>query len=136
MLNPAINRYKSVQVKTSSPGDLLMLLFDGCFRFLNESVVAMERGDRAKAGERLDRAHAILGELTSTLRHEVWPELCENLEGVYLFSMGHLVKANLEQDANMVRDVVTILEPVRDGFREAVRQVKTGEAKMPSGAKR
>jgi len=135
MLNPAINRYKSVQVKTSSPGDLLMLLFDGCFRFLNESIVAMERGDRAKAGEQLDRAHAIIGELTSTLRHEIWPELCENLEGVYLFSMGHLVKANLEQNASMVREVVTILEPVREGFREAVRQVKTGEAKMPAGAR-
>ncbi|MEM1030452.1 MAG: flagellar export chaperone FliS [Myxococcota bacterium] len=124
MLNPAINRYKTVQVKTSSPGDLLMLLFDGCFRFLGESVVAMERGDRAKAGERLDRAHAIVGELTSTLRHEVWPELCENLEGVYLFSMGHLVKANLEQDPALVREVMSILEPVREGFREAVAEVK------------
>lgn len=131
MLNPAIHRYKSTQVKTSSPGELLMLLYDGCFRFLNEAIIAIDKGERAKAGERLDRAHAILGELVSTLRHEVWPELCDNLESVYLFCMGHIVQANLEQSTDKVREVQGVLEPIRSGFREAVRQVATGEAKMP-----
>jgi len=135
MLNPAINRYKAVQVKTSSPGDLLVMLFDGCFRFLKEAKAAMEEGNRARAGEKLDRAYAILSELVSTLRPEVWPELCENLESVYLFCMGHVVQANIEQDPEKVQQIVDILEPVRGGFREAVRQVNSGEASVerPTG---
>lgn len=135
MLNPAINRYKSVQVKTSNPGDLLVMLFDGCFRFLKEAHHAMEEGNRPRAGERLDRAYAILSELVSTLRPEVWPELCENLEGVYLFTMSHIVQANLKQDPEMVEDIIRILDPLRDAFREAVRQVNTGEVTLeaPTG---
>ena len=113
-----------------------MLLFDGCFRFFNESIVAIDKGDRARAGERLDRAHAILGELVSTLRHEVWPELCENLEGVYLFCMGHIVQANLQQSSDKVREIMKVMEPIRSGFREAVRQVITGEAEMPPRVRR
>jgi flagellar protein FliS len=105
------------------------MLFDGCFRFLNEAVVAMEEKDRARSGERLDRAYAILSEFVSTLKPDIWPELCENLEGVYVFCMGHIVKANIEQDPKLIRDILQILEPLRDGFREAVRQVNTGEAK-------
>ncbi|MEM9696122.1 MAG: flagellar export chaperone FliS [Myxococcota bacterium] len=128
MLNPAIHRYKSVQVKTSSPGELLMLLYDGCFRFLHEAMAAIDKGERARAGERLDRAHAILGELVSTLRHEVWPELCANLESVYMFCMGHIVQANLEQSTDKVKEVIDVLDPIRSGFREAVRQVVSGEA--------
>lgn len=130
MLHSGIQRYKSVQVKTSTPGELLMMLYDGCFRFLGEALAAMEVGDRAKAGEKLDRAYAILSEFSTSLKHEVYPDLCKNLEGVYVFCMGHIVQANIQQNAEMVREVVRILDPLRDAFREAVRQVHAGEAKL------
>jgi flagellar protein FliS len=130
MLNPGIQRYKTVQVKTSSPGELLVMLYDGCFRFLNEALAAMEAGDRGRAGERLDRAYAILGEFQSTLKHDVWPDLCKNLDGVYVFCMGYIVEANVEQNPEKVREIIRILDPLRDAFREAVRQVQTGESKL------
>ncbi len=130
MFNSAVQRYKSVQVKTSTPGELLMMLYDGCFRFLNEAVVALEAGDRPRSGERLDRAYAVISEFTTSLKHEVYPDLCTNLEGVYMFCMSHIVQANIHQDPEMVREVIRILEPLRDAFREAVRQVHSGEATL------
>lgn len=130
MFNAGVQRYKSVQVKTSTPGELLMMLFDGAFRFMGEAVSAFESGDRARACDRIDRAYAILSEFQSSLRHEYYPELCKNLEGVYGFCMGHLVQANVKQDVELVRDVMRILDPLRDAFREAVRQVHSGEAKL------
>mgnify|MGYP002624551819 CR=1 FL=1 len=129
------NPYKRVQVKTSSPGDLLMLLFDGCVRFLNEAAVAIDAKDRQRAGEKINRAHAILSELVSTLRPDVFPELCENLEAVYMFCMSHLVRANLEQDSQKVSDVVRVLDPIREAFREAVIQTKS-EGMSPSAQAR
>ena len=101
MLNSGVQRYKSVQVKTSTPGELLMMLYDGCFRFLNEAVAAIEAKDRPRAGERLDRAYAIISEFTTSLKHEVYPDLCKNLEGVYSFCMSHVVQANIHQDAEI-----------------------------------
>lgn len=115
-----LERYKSVQVKTSSPGEVLMMLFDGMFKFIDEAIDAMGRDDRARSGERIGRAHAILTELSASLNRAAAPELCENLEAVYFFSMSKLLEANLHRDVSRLEDVKRILEPVRDGFRIAV----------------
>lgn len=115
-----LDRYKSVQVKTSSPGEVLMMLFDGMFKFIDEAIDAMGRDDRARSGERIGRAHAILTELSASLNRAAAPELCENLEAVYFFSMSKLLEANLHRDVSRLEDVKRILEPVRDGFRIAV----------------
>jgi flagellar protein FliS len=118
----AARRYKAVQVKTSSPGDILVMLYDGVFRFLGEARTAMANDDRARAGDRINRAHAILTEFTAGLNHSVAPELCANLQGVYMFSMGHLLSANLTQDPTKIDEVMRVLTPLREGFKEAVRQ--------------
>lgn len=99
----AASRYKAVQVQTSSPGAILLMLFDGVFKFLDEAKAAIVVDDRAKAGERIERAHAILTELAATLDRRTAPELCENLESIYVFCMGRLVEANLHRDANRRR---------------------------------
>lgn len=116
------NRYKAVQVRTSSPGEVLVMLFDGLFRFLGEAREAMLRDDRALAGDRLDRAHAILTELASSLNKAVEPDLCENLEALYLFASQKLLEANIGRDAAKIADAMRILDPIRDGFKTAIRE--------------
>lgn len=117
-----IERYKAVQVKTSSPGDVLIMLFDGIFRFSDEAIEAFGRDDRARAGDRIGRAHAILTELASTLNKDAFPELCDNLEAVYFFCMTKLIEANVYRDVQRIEEVKRALDPIRDGFRTAVAQ--------------
>ena len=74
-----LSRYGTVQVTTSTPGQLLVMMYDGLFRFLGEAVVAMRANDRARSGERISRSHSILEMLASTLEPDHAPELCENL---------------------------------------------------------
>lgn len=115
-------RYKSVQVQTCTPGQLVVMLFDGAMRFTTEAASAMAAKDRARAGERISKAHRVLEELASTLDASAAPELAETLGGLYLFCMRELVKANIAQDPKLLADVVEILRPVRDGFDEVVRR--------------
>lgn len=115
----ALNRYKSVQVKTASPSDVLLMLYDGIFKFLEEAKVAMAADDRARSGDRINRAHAILSELAATLNREHAPELCDNLAAIYVFSMSRLVEANLHRDVARVDDVIRIMTPIREAFRVA-----------------
>jgi flagellar protein FliS len=121
----AASRYKAVQVQTSSPGAILLMLFDGVFKFLDEAKAAVVADDRARAGERIERAHAILTELAATLDRRGAPELCENLESIYVFCMSRLVEANLYRDANRIEDVRRVLSPVREAFRQAVQSSTT-----------
>jgi flagellar protein FliS len=115
-------RYKSVQVNTASPGGLLVLLYDGLFRFLREAEVSMKAGDRARAGERIDRAHAILTEFTTSLDRTIAPELCDTLSSLYVFCMERLVEANVHQDQTRLAEVFRVLTPLREAFNVAVQR--------------
>lgn len=122
-MNPtALARYRSVQVTTSSPGEVLLLLYDGLLRFVTEAAEAMKRSDRARAGERISRAHAILEELAATLDNKSAPELCDRLMGIYNFCMGRLLEANLAQDPGKLVEVDRILRPLAEAWRQAVRK--------------
>lgn len=118
-----LSRYGTVQMTTSSPGQVLVMLYDGLFRFLGEAKAAIQARDRARSGERIGRAHAILDLLASTLEPSHAPELCENLQGLYLFCMSRLVTANVKQDDAAVDEVLRVLSPLREAWREAVAKV-------------
>jgi flagellar protein FliS len=111
-------RYKNVQVQTCSPAQLVLLLLEGVIRFAAEADQAMQRGDRARAGERTGRCHAILEELAGGLDMTDDTGLCENLMGVYVFCMGRLIEANLKQDREILAEVPKVLRPIRDGWAE------------------
>ncbi len=113
-------KYGAVQVTTCTPGQLLVMLYDGLFRFLGEAQTAIRAKERARAGERIGRAHSILEMLASTLDPAYSPELCDNLHGLYLFCMSKVVAANVQQDAEKLGEVLRVLTPLRDAWREAV----------------
>jgi flagellar protein FliS len=120
-MNPnVLSRYGAVQASTSSPGQILVMLYDGLFRFLNEARVALQEKRRGRAGELISRAHAILDTLSSTLNPEHAPELCSNLEALYLFCMQQLIAANIQSKVEPIDDVLRILAPLREAWTEVV----------------
>jgi flagellar protein FliS len=121
MNSAAIARYRNVQVTTSSPGEILVMLYAGLLRFLGEGAQAMRAGDRARAGERISRAHAILDELTATLNPDHAPELADNLLALYGWSIRRIIEANCQQKADYLDEVARVLGPIEEAFRAAVR---------------
>jgi flagellar protein FliS len=113
-------RYKAVQVTTCSPGQLLLMLYDGAFRFLAEARRALDDGDRAVFGERVGRVQAILEQLAASLDRAAAPELCERLESLYAFCCAKLTEASVRRDADALDAVARVLEPLREAWRVAV----------------
>lgn len=120
-LRNVAKRYQTVRVETSSPVDLVVMLFDGIMRFTREAEEAIQKKDVARAGERIGRAHAILEELVGSLDPEKAPEVCETLTGVYGYCMRRLVQANLEQDGMILAEVRDVLVPVREAWAELAK---------------
>ena len=109
-------KYKSVQVATCSPAQLVLMLLEGAIRFAGEADLAIEKGDRARAGERIARCHAVVEELAAGLDMTDTTGLCENLMGVYGFAMHRLLEANLKQDRQILAEIPVVLRPIRDGW--------------------
>ncbi len=122
MLESAVDRYKQVRAQTASPGELLLALYDGLFRFLNGAKYCFEKGEMAKGRELISKSHAIVSELYIALDHSAAPELCERLEGLYGFAMDQLTRANATSDPQPIADVIQVLTPLKEAWHEAVPQ--------------
>lgn len=110
--------YRSTQLKTCSPAQLVVLLYDGIFRFAGEAKAAMSAKDWARAGERTSRIHAILEHLLTGLDSAAAPELAATLSSLYVHCMTEVVSANAQRDPGKLDDVLRVLSPLRDAWRE------------------
>jgi flagellar secretion chaperone FliS len=118
-----IARYQSVKITTSSPGDILVALLDGVFKFLHIAKHALGTKDRARAGEAMSRAHAIITELYASLDPQPYPELSHNLMAVYEFCLSRITHANRHNDVTALDDVTRVMTPIREAFTIAVRSL-------------
>ncbi|MES1189419.1 MAG: flagellar export chaperone FliS [Myxococcales bacterium] len=121
-LESAAQRYSQVRMTTSSPGELLLALYDGIFRFLNGAKVCLERKEVARGRELLSKAYAILSELYIALDHSLAPELCANLEALYGFSMDRVMQASRKGITTPIDEVIRVLTPLREAWQIAVPQ--------------
>ncbi|HWA76113.1 MAG TPA: flagellar export chaperone FliS [Polyangiaceae bacterium] len=124
MLEIAANRYTQIRNATSTPGELLLALYDGLFRFVNGAKIAIEKKDLRIARELLSKAYAITSELYIALDHDVAPELCQQLEGVYGFAMDRITLASRKGDAAPLDEVIRVLTPLREAWQVAVPQAQ------------
>ena len=110
--------YRQQSILTATPGQLVVMLYDGCLRFLHQSAHAMRDGNIAEAGTRLARAEAIIDELLSTLDVEDGGVIASRLQGIYVFCLRHLMQARIERDAEMIEKVGELLSELRDSWSQ------------------
>ena len=124
MLQTAASKYTQVRDVTASPGELLLALYDGLFRFMNGARVGIEKNDLRAARELLSKAYAIVSELYIALDHDVSPELCQQLEGVYGFAMDRLMLASRKADIKALDEAIKVLTPLREAWKIAVPEAQ------------
>jgi flagellar protein FliS len=123
-----VNRYKQNKVMLSSPGEILLALYDGAIRFCHQAKTAIEEKDPAVKGQRIGSVMAILTELSATLDHEQAPELCENLSKLYDYLIDRLQKASMNLDLEALDEVTQHLQRLRETWAEAIRVAAKEEA--------
>ena len=130
----AAARYTQIRNATSTPGELLLALYDGLFRFLNGAKLCFENKQQARARELLSKCHAIISELTIALDHDVAPELCGQLDALYGFCIDRLQTASRKADTKAIDEIVRVLTPLREAWIIAVPKA-IQEAHAAQGSK-
>ena len=111
--------YRESSVLTASPGQLVVMLYDGAARFLRQAEIATEEGAWSHAGDRISRAEAIVDELLLTLDVERGGEIARNLQGIYVFCKKLLIEARIQRTTEPLRQTAKLLAELRDGFAQA-----------------
>jgi len=125
MYRSSYNRYKENRVMLSSPGEILLALYDGAIKFCRQARIAIEGNDPGTKGQKIGSVMAILTELSATLDFEKAPELCENLSRLYDYFIDRLQVAGRDMDVEPLDEVTAHLERLRDTWAEAVRIAET-----------
>ena len=113
--------YREAAVMTSSPEQLVVMLYDGAGRFLRQAEGSMSQGAWLQAGERLTRAEAILDELLATLDMDAG-EIAERLQAIYIFCKKTLIEARIQREAEKVGQVVALLSNLREAWAKLAEQ--------------
>lgn len=119
MAGGALGSYQSVSVGTADPGTLVVQLLDGALRFLRRAQRAAAAGDQPAVARAVNRAHAIVAELSNSLDREQGGEVAENLNALYTFLLWYLSEGLLKRSPAHIDRAIAILEPIRDGFDAA-----------------
>ena len=112
-----LEAYKEASVTTQNKGRLIVMLYDGAIKFLKQAIRDIEAGDYGAKGQNIQKAQDIILELNTVLDLEVGGEVASNLRSLYNFMSTHLTQANIKCDAQMVREVILILDELNQGWR-------------------
>jgi flagellar protein FliS len=107
--------YRASAVLTASPGQLVVMLYDGARRFLHQAAVAMGERNIPVAHNKLTRGEDIIRHLRNTLDMDQG-EIAVRLQSIYTFSLSHLRQARLDQDPAKVLEIDDILGKLRESW--------------------
>lgn len=131
MVEPG-KRYQAAAINTASPGQLILMLFDGALRCMGIAVAAFEEPDRTKQIEsihnNLIKAQGILRELQTSLDLEKGGEFSQQMHRLYEFMIEQLNEANLKKSVTPIQIVEGLLIPIRDAWAQMLVQSSTKAA--------
>jgi flagellar protein FliS len=122
----ARSQYQEMQVQTT-PGKLIVMLYDGALRFLHLGLDALQRDDAEALGLNLGKAQNILCELVGALDMHAG-EIAAELNAIYCYCLQRLLIANADNNAAPIEEVIRLLAELRDAWDHAERVVRSGEA--------
>lgn len=122
MTYDALNKYKQNSIMTATPEELTLMLYDGAIKFMNIGKYSIENKDLEKAHSSLMRAQDIILELNYTL--DMSYDVSHGLRELYDFVISKLVDANINKDTKAVDDALTVVNEMRDTWKEVIRQIK------------
>ncbi len=109
--------YQETAITTQSKGRLIVMLYDGAIKFLNQAIMELEAGNYAEKGKYIGRAQDIINELNVVLDMEAGGDISVNLRKLYTFMGTHLSQANTEKNPEMIREVITLLEELNQSWK-------------------
>jgi flagellar protein FliS len=114
----AYKEYKEIQVNTANREKLLIMLYQGCIKFLRFSKKSIEEGNIEAANNYIIKSQDIIRELMNTLDRENGGEIADNLYNLYDFMYRELVTANIKKDSAKIEVVEEMMIELLDSWQQ------------------
>jgi flagellar protein FliS len=128
----AYKQYKQVQVKTANREKLLIMLYQGCVKFLRLAKKGISEDDVESANNYIIRSQDIIRELMNTLDREKGGEVANNLYSLYDFMNRQLIEANVNKEVEKIEVVEDMMLELLETWKEVTngKQNQEGNANV------
>lgn len=113
--------YQTLEVESSvenaKPLTLVVMLYDGAIRNINEAIIALSAGNIPAKCAAIGKAIRIIEEgLRASLDRKVG-KISTSLNELYQYMCNRLLIGHVKNDAAPLREVIDLLTPLRDAWR-------------------
>jgi flagellar secretion chaperone FliS len=118
--------YRQVATQTASPGQLVLLLYNGILRFLEQARLGFGLDDPKEFNEainnNLQRALAIINELNQSLNMAQGGEFASKMRGLYDYFDRQLHESNMTKTEAGILEVIKHVTILRDSWAEMLQK--------------
>lgn len=111
--------YKNNSVTTASPGELTLMLYNGCLKFIHLAKKAVEENNFEGKNTNIQKAQNIIQELMVTLNMDY--EISNNLMSLYDYINRRLMEANMKNDVAILEEVEGFVADFRDTWKQVIQ---------------
>jgi flagellar protein FliS len=112
--------YRRIAAQTATPGHLILMLYEGALRFLEQARLGFKEEDplllNQTVSNNIQRAQAIIQELNYSLDMERGGEFADKMRGLYNYFDRRLQESNLRKQADGLDEVTRRLTVLRDAW--------------------
>jgi flagellar secretion chaperone FliS len=126
--------YRETRVKTASPGQLVVMLYDEAIK-QSDTAIELFGPDSKPKPENIERINAALGkvqdivtELMASLDFDAGGEIAKDLFALYVWFGREILEANIQKQAGRVTAVRKMLSELRDAWAEASLKAQGGSS--------
>lgn len=121
--NQSYQAYQNNSVTTASGAQLTLMLYNGCVKFIQQGVKAMEENQFEVKNKAIQRAQDIIQELMLTLNQEV--EISKQMLPLYEYIHYQLQQGNMKNDAALLEEALELVMEFRDTWKDVIKQEAT-----------
>lgn len=118
MTNP-YQTYQTNSVTTASPGELTLMLYNGCLKFTNLAKAAIQQKNIEEKNKNIIKAQNIIQELMVTLNMDL--EVSKNMMSLYDYIHYQLIQANIKNDIAALEEVEEFVTEFRDTWKQVIQ---------------
>lgn len=118
-INNPYAAYQNNSINTSTPGELTLMLYNGCLKFIQQAKIALNNENFQELNTSSQKAQAIISELMVTL--DTSYPVSQNMLVLYEFVNSRLIEGNIKKDAKMIEEAAAIITEFRDTWKQVIQ---------------
>lgn len=128
MIGSGYQAYKRSQILTSDPKRLVLLCYEEAIRSLEKAETEYLSENYEAKGKAVQKALDLLNHLREALDFERGGEIARQLDRLYGFMIGHILKSDSRKDLRGFNQIIEMLQELKSAWEEVIQRHSSGQS--------